>query len=241
MRFILSVILMLSSSFAWAEDTLRAASTPAGQPASGLNSSTGKWEGLAVELLTELLKSRQIEFLQMNFSELEGALTSSKVDVIAASYGITPERAKVVDFSTPYGNYRDVLLVPETDGTAYQTLADFKGKRIATSRGSAYVKPLSEAGADVTQTDNPVASIGELKANHVDGVVDNVLQLRYRVTQMNLMGYKLVNSYAPIVEGKLAFAVRKGNADLLSTLNAALAQAEQNGTLKQLKTKWSVD
>ena len=75
---------------------VKAAATPAGQPASGLDAS-GKWEGIAVELLTSMLEGRgqKVEFVQTNFADLQGALSASKVDVIAASYGITPERSRV--------------------------------------------------------------------------------------------------------------------------------------------------
>jgi ABC-type amino acid transport substrate-binding protein len=80
---------VLASSPVLCQEALRVASTPAGQPAPGLDAN-GNWEGIAIELLTELAKPRKVEFVQMNFSDLQGALTSSKVDVIAASFGITP-------------------------------------------------------------------------------------------------------------------------------------------------------
>jgi polar amino acid transport system substrate-binding protein len=239
MRFALVFLLALASNAACAQGTLKAASTPAGQPASGLNS--GKWEGIAVELLTEMLKTRRIEFMQMNFAELQDALTSSQVDVIAAAFGITPERAEVVDFTKPYGSFRDVLLLPEADKNTYQALSDLKGKRIASSRGGAYVKPLIDAGVNLVEVNNPAAGITALQAGRVEGVVDNGLQLRFRIKQMNLTGLRIVDSYTPITEGKLAYAVRKGDTNLLSTLDAALTKAEQDGLLKRLKEKWLID
>lgn len=234
--------LVLVSQPVLAEGVVRAGSTPAGQPASGLDAG-GKWEGVAVELLTEMLSSRgmKVEFTPMNFADLQGALTSSKIDVIAASFGVTPERQRVVDFTEPYGSYRDVLLVPDADKTSYKSLADMKGKRIATSRGSAFVQPLLDAGVHVVQVANPVEGFAELTSGKVDGLVDNGLQMRFRARQMNLTGFRIVDSYAPIAEGKLAFAVRKEDKTLLPMLNEALREAERNGSVGKLKAKWSID
>ena len=238
----LVLILVLAGNAAQADEILKAASTPAGQPASGLNQATGKWEGIAVELLTTMLEksNRKVEFVKMNFGDLQSALTESRVDLIAASFGITPERARIVDFSAPYGSYRDVLLVPDSDKASYSSLTELKGVRIATSRGSAYVQPLRDAGADVIEATNPVEAILALKSGTVQGVVDNGLQLRFRVKEMNLSGFKIVDSYKAIYEGKLAYAVRKGDAATLELLNESLKKAEESGLLRTLKDKWSV-
>lgn len=226
-----------------AQGTVRAGSTPAGQPASGLNSATKEWEGVSVELLEAISKDAgfKVAFTPMPFGELQSTLIDNKIDVIAASFGISPARQKVVDFTTPYGSYRDVLVVPVKDTKTYRSLTDLKGMSIATPKGSSYVEPLKAAGANVVLVNTPPEAITELEAGRVQGVVDNGLQLRYRIEKDNHADLRVIDSYDAILVGQLAFAVRKGDADLLRTLNTSLTKLRENGTVKAISTKWGLE
>ena len=226
-----------------AQGVVRAGSTTAGQPASGLNPTTNQWEGVSVELLEAISEDAafKVKFTPMLFGELQSALIGNKIDVIAASFGKSPARQKVVDFTLPYGSYRDVLVVPATDSKTYRSLADLKGMSIATPSGSSYVEPLKAAGAAVILVSTPPEGITELEAGRVQGVVDNGLQLRYRLKKENRSNLRIVDSYDPILVGQLAFAVRKGDAELLNKLNASLAKLRESGSLKAITTKWGLE
>lgn len=224
-------------------EVLKIGTTVSGQPMSGRNPQTKEWEGVALELLMSVAKDAdlQIEFVPMIFAELQPALLDKKIDVIAGGYGITPEREKVVDFTNTYGEYRDLLVVPVVDIKPYRSVADFKGMKIAVPKGSAYVAGLKEAGAEIVFVNGPADTLPELEAGHVAGVIDNGLQLAYRLKIEPHPTLKIVNDYTPIQVGRLAFAVQKGNADLLTKLNASLARLQANGTVKTIKTKWGLD
>jgi len=79
------------------------------------------------------------------------------------------------------------------------------------------------------------------EAGHVAGVVDNGLQIAYRMRNNAHPTLKMMDSYPPIQEGKLAFAVRKGNADLLAKLNASLKKLQADGTVKAIDSRWGLD
>jgi polar amino acid transport system substrate-binding protein len=226
-----------------AQEIVRAGSTPAGQPASGLNSVTKEWEGVSVELLKAISASAgfKVEFTPLPFGELQSALVGNNIDVIAASFGISPAREKVVNFTLPYGSYRDVLVVPAKDAKAYRSLADLKGMSIATPKGSSYVEPLRAAGANVVLVDTPPEAITELEAGRVQGVVDNGLQLRHRLKKENHSDLRIIDSYDPILVGQLAFAVRKGDTKLLNELNNSLAKLREDGTVKAITTEWGLE
>lgn len=243
LTFLVFGLLLAFTAPLTAEEVVRAGSTPAGQPASGLNPTTKEWEGVSVELLKAISKEAGFrpEFAPLPFGELQSALTDNKIDVIAASFGISPARKKVVDFTIPYGSYRDVLVVPANDTKNYRSLTYLKGMSIATPKGSSYVEPLRAAGAKVVLVDTPPEAIKELEAGRVQGVVDNGLQLRYRLKKENLTTLRVIDSYDPILVGQLAFAVRKGDVELLSKLNNSLTKLRDNGTLKAITTKWGVE
>lgn len=237
-----AALVIAFSNASCAQQVLRAGSTTAGQPMSGLNPQTKEFEGVAVELLRAIAKDAglKVEFVPMAFAELQPALNEKKIDVIAASYGITPARIKLVDFTEPYGSYRDILLVRADDQKTYRSTTDFKGMTIATSKGSAYVSALNENGANLTLVDRPPEAISELEARRVAGVVDNGMQLTYQLRNNAHPDLKAVDSYQPIQEAKLAFAVRKGDTDLLTMLNRSLKKLQDDGTVKAIYSKWGL-
>lgn len=242
---ILGVLLLgatAKSSGALAAATMKVGITPAGQPASGLNPQTKAPEGFAVEIMQAVAADAglALEFQPMAFGELQQSLLDKKIDAVAGSFGITPERQKVVDFTHPYGSYQDRLLVKASHPGAYQSVADLKGMRIATSRGSSYVRPLEEAGADLSLSGALPESIAKLAAGSVDGIIENELQLNYLLRTGGRTEFRLVDSYKPILVGHLAFAVRKGDADLLAKLDRSLAKLEAGGSVAEIKKKWGL-
>lgn len=238
-----ALLALAAPSPSFAQQLLKAGSTVAGQPTSGLNPQTKQLEGISVELLQAIAKDAglQIEFKPMTFAELQPALLDKKIDVIAASYGITPARQKLVDFTDVYGSYRDKLLISVNDTKTYRSAADFKGMSLAIPKGSAYIGGLQEAGAVLTFVSTPPEAISELEAGRVAGVVDNGLQIAYRMQNNAHPALKIVDSYQPIQEGKLAFAVRKGDADLLAKLNASLKKLQADGTVRAIYSRWGLD
>lgn len=233
---------MATTSRAVAATTMKVGITPAGQPASGLNAQTKAPEGFAVEIMQAVSADAglTVEFLPMAFGELQQSLLDKKIDAIAGSFGITPERQKVVDFTHRYGSYQDRLLVKASNSGAYKSVADLKGMKIATSRGSSYVKPLEDAGADLSLSAALPESIAKLAADSVDGIVENELQLNYFLRTSGRTDFRLVDGYQPILVGHLAFAVRKGDADLLAKLDRSLAKLEVSGAMAGIKKKWSL-
>ena len=228
---------------AQAQTPVKIGITPAGQPASGLNQETKAPEGFAVEIMRAVSADAglSLQFQAMPFGELQQALIERRIDAIAGSFGITPERQKVVEFTHPYGSYRDVLIVQASNTAAFKSVTDLKGMKIATSRGSSYVKPLEDAGADLSPSASIPESIAKLEAGSVDGVVENELQLNYFLRTSGKTGFRLVEGYQPILIGHLAFAVRKGDADLLMKLDGSLAKLQADGTVAAIKKKWNLD
>lgn len=226
-----------------AQTTIKVGITVAGQPASGINPQTKVPEGFAVEIMQAVAADAglRVDFLPMTFGELQPSLLDNKIDAIAGSFGITPERQKVVDFTHPYGTYQDVLVVKASNSGTYKSVADLKGLKIATSRGSSYVKPLEDAGAELSLSGTPMESIGKLQSESVVGTIENGLQVNYRMRTSGLAGLRIVDTYRPILVGQLAFAVRKGDADLLMKLDRSLSKLEATGSVATIKKKWGLD
>ena len=78
--------------------------------------------GVALEIVTATGPSR-IPMLQTN-----------KVDLVISTLSITPDRAKVIDFSVPYADHPSV--VAALPSIAIKSYADLAGKKVAVVRGT---------------------------------------------------------------------------------------------------------
>ena len=123
--------------------------------------------GIAEELGVELVISDQA------FSGLITALRSGELDCIMSGMSIKPDRAEVVDFSTPYFIGQQVVIVREEDVDKYHAPADFAGKQVGAQLGSLQQTVAEEqfpdSGAMLLNT-VPLLML-ELTQGNIDGVL----------------------------------------------------------------------
>jgi ABC-type amino acid transport substrate-binding protein len=92
--------------------------------------------GLAQLLARYILgDAARVQFTQVTSSTREQVLINNQVDVVLATYSITPARAEKVSFAGPYYSSQAGVLV-RSNNTAVQSHTDLAGKRVATQAGS---------------------------------------------------------------------------------------------------------
>ena len=227
-----------------AQQTLKVGSTPTGIPFTFLDTQTNKIQGVMVDIITAIGKESgfEVQIEPMQFSALIGALTSSRIDIIAAAMYITEPRKQVIDFSEPIYTYGDGLFVPKTDSKDYGSLQDLKGMTVGAQVGTAYVEPLQKSGLfqevkiydsipDIMRDVNT----GRLKAGFADLPI-----VAYNLQQGRFPEVRLVSGYKPMVVGSVGIGVRKSDQELLKKINAGLVKIKDNGTLKQILSKWGL-
>jgi polar amino acid transport system substrate-binding protein len=72
------------------------------------------------------------------------ALQTGKADLVISTLSITPERAKVIDFSKGYAVLRTVIAAPKS--VSVKSLADLDGKTVGTVRGTTHDTQLTKEG-----------------------------------------------------------------------------------------------
>jgi membrane-bound lytic murein transglycosylase MltF len=83
-----------------------------------------------------------VVFVPVNRSEMLQALVAGKGDIAAANLTVTPERQKLVDFSSPvYPDVRE-LLVSGPASTMVSSVDDLAGKEVFVRRSSSYYESL---------------------------------------------------------------------------------------------------
>lgn len=201
----------------------------------------GKVQGFDVSLIDLVAKDLGVkqEILDTPFENFKtGAfLNSGECDLAAAGMTITEERKKNVDFSDPYFDATQALLVDKSSGIT--SLADAKSKKVAIgaqaqTTGEDYAK---SQGLDPVSFESSDAVLNGLRSGQVKAVViDYPVVQGWLKTKANADAFQVAEQ---INTGEqYGFTVKKGNTKLLAAVNKALATAKSDGTYKTLYEKW---
>jgi len=162
-------------------------------------------------------------------------LRSKQLDLVVANVSITPQRARVVDFSIPYN--RAGLRVIAQKGARVRTLADLNGKRVVVGRGTtadAFLKQ-SAPRAQVVYTDNFAPDgVLLLQQKRVDAGIEDSSLLDYLASRNEqLETLPTLYSNAPI-----GIAMAKGDPALLGFVNGFVSHYIQSGAYAANYKKW---
>lgn len=202
---------------------------------------TSEIQGLDVEVTkligTAISESAEttvkVTFKNMDFDGLIGALQAEQIDMIAAAFSVTPERAEIVDFSNVYYLAQTVLVVPAASTIA--SIEDLEGLRLDAQLGTVQ----EWMATDVVGETGTVNALADLSTLVLDVLAGNSAGLLVEApVAENII---LANSGLKIVEGLqfaddsgYAFAVLKGREDLLAIVNEVIATITEDGSLYQL-------
>ncbi|MEV7198383.1 basic amino acid ABC transporter substrate-binding protein [Streptomyces griseoluteus] len=199
----------------------------------------GKVQGFDVSLIDLVagdlgVKQKIVDTPFENFKT--GAfLNSGQCDLAAAGMTITDERKKNVDFSDPYFEATQAVLVDKKSGI--KSLADLKGKKLgaqAQTTGEDFVK---SKGLDPVSFHSSDAVLNGLRTGQVQAVViDYPVVQGWLKDKANSSAFQVVDN---INTGEqYGFTVKKGNTALRDAINKALAHAKSDGEYKKIYEKW---
>ncbi len=203
---------------------------------------TGELLGFDMDLIRAIgaVLGLEVKIDNIIWDGLIPALLNNNYDAVIAGVTITEERAKSVDFSTPY--FESVLTIVTKDNAEDVTsLADLEGKIAAVqinTTGDFEASDLVDAGGlkSVSRFD----SVPEAMQSVIIGAA-HVVVVDLPVAE----AYLEANPQAPLVHvGPVAenefygIAVNKKNKALLAQINDALAQLHANGTYDEIYQKW---
>lgn len=126
----------------------------------------------------------QYDLTQVDSSTRESVLQSDQVDVVFATYSITPARQEVISFAGPYYTSQQAVLVKtgNTDVTGVDSLA---GKTVATQAGSTGPEILAEFAPDavVQEFETDIEARTALEQGRVDAYVTDYTLLLNALVQ----------------------------------------------------------
>jgi len=177
----------------------------------------------------------EVEFVNVAWDPLLAGMAAGQYDAAISSMTITEERKKQFDFSDPYYNAGQLIVV-RAEQTGIEKPADLAGHVCGAQIGTTGAMEIEKiTGATLKTYDNIDLAYMDLVNGQIDAVVaDNPLAIGY----VNLHKPKLKAVGKPFTEEYYGIAVRKGAPEILERINKGLKIVLGRGIIKQLEDKW---
>src|SRR5258707_921615 len=164
------------------------------------------------------------------------SLQTGKADLVISTLSITPERAKVIDFSKGYAVLRTVIAAPKSVNV--KSLADLDGKTVGTVRGTTHDTQLTKEGPKGMKLVRYEDDATEGQA-FLSGQVDIFSTAEMLVGQLDKKNpARQVEVKFVLDNFKLAIGVKKDEARLLEEVNRWVSANLRNGRLNELNKKY---
>jgi polar amino acid transport system substrate-binding protein len=196
--------------------------------------------GFTIDLMQAAVEAGgfTVEFKNTAMDGIFAGLAAGKYDAVMSSVTITEERKKTMDFSIPYLNAGQVLIVRSaTRGVT--TLADLRGKTVGAQIGTTgYYEIEKVSGVKPKSYDELGLALEDLAVGRIAGVVAHAPVAAGFVLQNPSYKGKVKIVGKPFTEELYGVAVKKGNAEVLQAINAGLKKVLDSGEAERLKDKW---
>jgi len=214
----------------------------ADQPGLGLRLPDGKFAGFDVDVALYIaaklgVRPDHVTFVPVTSATRETALENGSVDMVIATYSITPERETVVTFGGPYYVAHQDTMVRAGD-TAIRSVHDLGGKRLCAVAGSNSWKRVTQE-LSIAAVLVPAASYSACVAMLLDGRVDAVSTDDLILASFAARAgpaVRIVN--APFSYERYGIGIRKGDLSGCEAVNRAVSQMYLDGTAAALLQKW---
>jgi len=200
----------------------------------------GKPVGFHIDLATEVAKAMHLQptFLGEDFDDIASGelLNDGTCDVAVAGLTIAGDRARAIDFSTPYFDATLTLVVARGSGiTSFDELADEKIAVRGGSTAETYVTDNAPNSAETVPFNDPSHMADAIDRDEVKvAVFDTAVVRELLARHPNLVAateFETGEQYGMAVK-------KNGNADLLRSINDVLATLKANGGYDRIYATW---
>lgn len=200
------------------------------QPGIGLKEGN-KYTGMDVDVANYVAKEAdlgKVTFKQAPSKQREQLIKSGQVQMVIASYSITPDRKKEVSFAGPYFIAQQALLVGKS--SKISGVADLKGKKLCSVSGSTSATKLKKEvpSVNLQEVDTYSKCASLLGSGGIDAMTtDDTILSGYAQQQAYKGKFKIVQGVGG--DEIYGIGIKKGDADLCKKLNKALTKMIDSG------------
>lgn len=171
------------------------------------------------------------------FDTLVEGLESGKLDAVISGMTITDARREKIDFSEPYYNAAQVIVVLEkTPG--FESIDAIKGRLVGVQLGTTGAgmaeNVMGTESPDLKQFRKYSEVFTDLRLGRIDAVVVDLPVAQSFLTK--IPGLRI--SSPRMSEEQYGIAVKKGNSELMTLINAGLAKIRASGEFDEITAKW---
>ena len=197
----------------------------------------GEIVGVDVAIAKEIAKElgKKLVVKNVDFDSIVSELKSGKADFAAAGMSITEERKKQVDFTIEYVTSNQVVVVKKD--SSLNDITQLDGKRIAVQLGTVGDSYVTEnyKNSEINRQKKFLVAAEAVKNNKADCIVMDQIPAQQLVSQ---------NPELKILDGILfkdsyGMAVKKGNTELLDTMNTVLQRLIDAGKIEEYIIEYS--
>jgi polar amino acid transport system substrate-binding protein len=174
------------------------------------------------------------EWKEMSFDTIVSAVQTGQVDVGIAGFTYEEDRTSAINFSDPYNDSAQVILVKGDSGIA--SSADLNGKTVGVQLGTTAESAAAEIeGADVVTNKDVKILVEMLKGDQIDAIV---------LDKAPAAAYAEANDFVVLDEVLLQeenyIILNKDDEELLKEMNAAIDAFVKSDDYVALKEEWGV-
>ena len=190
----------------------------------------GKIVGVDIDIANEIANyiGKELVVKDIAFDSIINELNSGKADFAAAGMSITPERLQKVDFSIEYITSNQVVMVRKDSNI---TMNEIDGKKIAVQLGNVADSYATKnyKNSKIVRQKKYLTMVEDLKASKVDLIIMDNLPAQEIIKAND--GLKLLPGY--LFSDSYGIAVKKGNTDLLNSINTVLEKLQSEGKIEE--------
>ncbi len=211
------------------------------QPGLGLQSAGGQYTGFDVDVakyVAKKLGATKIKFVATLSANREAFLRQGKVDLVVATYSVTPERQKIVSFAGPYYIAHQDILVRANDNSITKP-GDLKGKKVCSGQGSASgdrIESLYGSKVNLIRLPGYGDCVNQLLGGQVQAVTtDNTILAGFAAQPQNQGKLKVVGTF--FSNEIYGVGIKKGDKEGVNAVNKALQDMFKDGSWKSALAK----
>ncbi|MCX6555816.1 MAG: transporter substrate-binding domain-containing protein [Candidatus Aminicenantes bacterium] len=175
----------------------------------------------------------KLEIKNIVFNNLFKELEDGHIDLILAGLAPSESRQKMVDFSIPYYQAIQNMLIRAKDSEQIKLLEDLRGKKVGTQSGSIQEDMAKSMifGATFVTLPTIQALIDGLAAQKLDAVIlEKPVADAYVFKNKDFLNLECNSNRTPLGS---AAAVKKGNSELLERINQILERLIKENKINQ--------
>ena len=212
------------------------------KPVTFLNKTTGKYEGLEIELIEIYAKEKNysIEYIRTTWPNLMNDTLENKFDLAIGGITITENRLQNCIMSIGYLKTGKTFLMRKEDTDKYKSISDVNKKnvRVMINPGGTNEK---FARANLSNANIIIYDINEeipekISKNEADIMVTEVMEGLIYSKEIDNLDVPLYQN--PFTDNDIGILMRKDNIILMNEINEWLKKKIEDGTIDNLKKKY---